>query len=205
MSLCSNTACNALCTAHDATGQLTGINYSDSSPDVTFAYDRLGRMTSATTPASTNLFGYSGLDLVTETQNGVTITRSYDNLGRSAGFNMGSAYIAAYGYDTFGRFASVSSSVATASSVANYSYVTGSSLVASMTNSSGFSWSRVYEQNRASLRAWRTPSRRVRSRLMAMRMTPTAGARSASIQPRPCPSPTRSATMNGQNAVNGLW
>lgn len=28
------------------------------------------RMTSATTPASTNLFDYTGFDLVTETQNG---------------------------------------------------------------------------------------------------------------------------------------
>jgi YD repeat-containing protein len=33
--------------AHDAAGSLTNIVYSDATPDVTFAYDRLGRMTSA--------------------------------------------------------------------------------------------------------------------------------------------------------------
>jgi RHS repeat-associated protein len=106
-------------------------------------------MTSATTQVSTNLFGYAGFDLVTETQNGVTITRSYDSLGRATGFNMGTGYAVAYGYDTFGRFAAVSSSVAAAYSVADYSYVAGSDLVASMTNSAGFSWARAYEQDRA--------------------------------------------------------
>ena len=134
--------------AYDAFGQLTGIDYSDATPDVAFAYDRLGRMTSATTPVSTNQFEYSGFDLVTETQNGMTITRSYDSLRRSAGFNIGADCAVAYGYDNFGRFASVSSSVAAASSVASYSYVPGADLVATMTNSSGFAWSRVYEQDR---------------------------------------------------------
>jgi len=134
--------------AYDAFGQITGIDYSDATPDVAFAYDRLGRMTSATTPVSTNLFEYAGFDLVAETQNGVTITRSYDGLGRSAGFNMGADCAVAYGYDNFGRFASVSSSVAAASSVASYSYVPGADLVASMTNSSGFAWSRAYERDR---------------------------------------------------------
>ena len=134
--------------AYDATGQLTGIDYSDATPDVVFEYDRLGRVVSAVTAMSSNLFEYAGLDLVGEVQNGVAITRSYDGLGRSAGFNMGSAYIAAYGYDTFGHFASISSSVASASSVAGYSYVAGSGLLASMTNSAGFWWRRAYEQNR---------------------------------------------------------
>lgn len=105
-------------------------------------------MTSAITPVSTNLFEYAGFDLVSETQNGVTITRPYDSLGRSAGFNMGADYAVTYGYDAFGRFASVSSAVAAASSVANYSYVPGADLVAAMTNSSGFAWSRAYEPER---------------------------------------------------------
>jgi RHS repeat-associated protein len=117
-------------------------------PIVTFAYDRLGRVLSAVTAVSSNFFEYAGLDLVGEVQNGAAITRTYDGFGRPAGFNLGSAYTAAYGYDTFGRFASVSSSVASVFSVANYSYVTGSGLVASMTNSAGFWWRRAYEQNR---------------------------------------------------------
>ena len=44
--------------AYDAAGALAAIAYSDSTPGVTFTYDRLGRMASATVAGvSTNLFG----------------------------------------------------------------------------------------------------------------------------------------------------
>ena len=77
--------------SYDALGQLAGIGYSDSTPEVTLAYDRMGRVVSAVTAVSSNLFEYAGLDLVGEVQNGAAITRTYDGLGRPAGFNMGSA------------------------------------------------------------------------------------------------------------------
>jgi YD repeat-containing protein len=103
---------------------------------------------SAVTAVSSNLFEYAGLDLAGEVHDGVAITRAYDGLGRPAGFDMGGDYIVAYGYDDFGRFASVSSSVCSVCSVVNYSCLPGADLVASMTNSAGFWWQRAYEQNR---------------------------------------------------------
>jgi len=134
--------------AYDALGQLTNVHYSGNTPDISFAYDRLGRMVSAITAVSSHLFEYAGLDLVGEIQDGVAITRSYDGLGRSTGFNIGDTYSTAYGYDDFGRFCSVSSSVCSVCSLVNYSRLLGTDLVASMTNSAGFWWQRTYEQNR---------------------------------------------------------
>jgi RHS repeat-associated protein len=128
---------------------LTNIAYSDDTPDVAYAYDRLGRITSAIAAGvATNLFEYDGLDLAGETQNGIAITRATDSLGRPAGFTLGSDYEVGYGYDAYGRFHSVSSSVASATSLANYAYLPGSDLLSGMTNSSGFFWTRTYEQQR---------------------------------------------------------
>ncbi len=119
--------------AYDALGQLTNVHYSGNTPDVSFAYDRLGRMVSAITAVSSHLFEYAGLDLAGEIQDGVAITRSYDGLGRSTGFNIGDTYSTAYGYDDFGRFHSVSSSVCSVCSVVNYSCLPGSDLVSGYT------------------------------------------------------------------------
>lgn len=49
------TACS-----HDALGQLATITYSSNTPDVSLAYDRLGRMVSAATAVSSYLFEYTG-------------------------------------------------------------------------------------------------------------------------------------------------
>ena len=53
--------------AHDPSGSLTNIVYSDDTPAVTFAYDRLGRQKVAQTFLSAHHFAYDGLDLVSET------------------------------------------------------------------------------------------------------------------------------------------
>jgi RHS repeat-associated protein len=134
--------------SYDAFGSPIGVDYSDSTPDVTYAYDRLGRVVSAISAVSTNLFAYDGLNLATETQNGVTINRTTDNLGRQAGFGLGADYAVQYGYDEFGRFTSITSTVLSVSSVTAYSRLDGSGQIASMTNSAGFFWSRTYEQQR---------------------------------------------------------
>ena len=119
--------------AYDALGQLISINYSDTTPDVFFAYDRLGRVVSAITAVSSHLFEYAGLDLVGEIQDGVAITRFYDAFGRQTGFALDGDHAVSYGYDTFGRLHSVSSSVCSVCSVVNYSCLPGSDLVSGYT------------------------------------------------------------------------
>ena len=78
----------------------------------------------------------------------MTISRSTDTLGRDTGFLLDKGYEVSYAYDMFGRFHSVSSSVASAPSVATYSYLPGTDLISGMTNSAGFHWSRAYEPQR---------------------------------------------------------
>ena len=75
--------------AYDTLGQLTNTVYSDGTPSVAYAYDRLGRALSSRTFLSatgetvslvTN--AYTGLDLVREFQNGDMLTPKYDLYGR---------------------------------------------------------------------------------------------------------------------------
>ena len=144
---------NALATtyAYNDAGDITGIDYSDSTPDVTFTHDRLGRQLSASSSVSAHIFAYDSdtLSLVSETVinqiSSITnvITRSYDNLGRASGFDLDSDYKVNYGYDTFGRMNSVSSM----DQSAEYSYLPGSDLISGYTMGD-ISVTRSFEPNR---------------------------------------------------------
>ncbi|NLW49209.1 MAG: hypothetical protein GXY86_17990 [Firmicutes bacterium] len=126
---------------------LAAIDYSDDTPDVAFAYDRLGRMTSAIAAGvSTNLFTYDGLELVSETQNDVEITRTTDALGRDSGFSLsGSPYAVSYAYDAYGRFSAVTAQVHVLTHGYVYGYLAGSDLVESMANTHGHTVTRTYD------------------------------------------------------------
>ena len=56
--------------SYDGAGWLTGVNYSDATPDVTHAYDRAGRRTSTTDAAGTHTLTYDGAQLDTWTVGG---------------------------------------------------------------------------------------------------------------------------------------
>ncbi|NLL83731.1 MAG: hypothetical protein GX230_05745, partial [Lentisphaerae bacterium] len=116
---------------------LASITYSDNTPTVYFSYDRLGRQTSAIVDGvSTNLYSYDAMTLAlsAETQNGVTITRTTDALGRNIGFELNSDYGVTYGYDTYGRFSSVTSHWPLATSHYQYSYLPGTDLLSGYTS-----------------------------------------------------------------------
>ena len=136
--------------AYDGQGRLVSKNYSDSTPDVSLAYDRLGHTISAVCDGvSTNLYTYNRLgQLTNEVQNGTTIARSYDVLGRATGYAIGDGEAVgstvSYSYDTLGRFASVSSGT----NVFSYSYLPGSDLVSGMAANTGHAWERTYESDR---------------------------------------------------------
>ena len=136
--------------AYDGQGRLISKNYSDSTPDVSLAYDRLGHTLSAICAGvSTNLYAYNRLGhLTNEVQNGTTIARSYDALGRATGYAIGEGVAVgsavSYSYDTLGRFASVVSGTNTFS----YSYLPDDDLVSGMTVNTGHTWERIYELDR---------------------------------------------------------
>lgn len=137
-------------------GDLSAIDYSDSTPDVSFTYDRLGRQKTAESSVSSHSFSYAILNLQSEiiVTDGVTntISRTHDNLGRPTGFDLSDmSYSVAYGYTSLGRFNSVSSSVESVSSVVNYSYLPNSDLISSLSLAVGSLSSvstRSYEDHR---------------------------------------------------------
>ena len=139
-------------------GSLTNITYSDSTPSVTYTYDRLGRQQGITDAQGIRAFTYNDLlQLTHETTvaNGETntITRNYNTLGRSSGVALNDDYAVTYGFDNLGRFHSVSSSVHSAGtepveSVFEYSYLQNSSLIAGYTSQNGFEVTKSYEPNR---------------------------------------------------------
>ena len=121
---------------YDALGQLVGIDYSDSTPDVSYTYDRLDRVLTVVDVLGTrtNVYAAATLSLVEEhLPDGTILSRSTDAFGRPSGLSLGDDYSVSYSYDAYGRFAAVSSAVGSASSVANYAYVPGSHLMAGYT------------------------------------------------------------------------
>jgi RHS repeat-associated protein len=128
----------------NTTGELIGITYSDSTPAVSFAYDRLGRQKVAQTFLSAHHFSYdpATLTLTTETiiANGQTntITRDQDVFGRASAVTLGPDYAITYAYDNVGRFSGLSSSIgSTGSTMSNhwqYTYLPNSDLISGWSN-----------------------------------------------------------------------
>ena len=131
-------------------GELVSIDYSDDTPDIAYTYNRLGQALSAISSVSTNRFTYSPdtLELCSETQNGVVITRANDTLGRESGISLDDDYSVTYGYDDLGRFSSVSSSVCSVSSVVNYSRLPSTDLISGYTAGS-LTVTKTFEPHRA--------------------------------------------------------
>jgi RHS repeat-associated protein len=118
-------------------GDIVSVDYSDSTPDITYTLDRLGRKTSISQGSDTTafLFTDSGLPVSEKgtagTLNGLTITNQYDSLMRrsvvkamvtSPATTLSSA---TYGYDPSGRLQGVTNGTLSA----NYSYLGNSPMV----------------------------------------------------------------------------
>lgn len=149
---------NALVTAYSYdthTSELLGIDYSDSTPDITFTYDRIGRLTTVADAVGTRTFAYNGsLQLESETIIGLyneVITRTYEISGvkgRPAGFSLGPDYSVVYAYDDTGRFSSVGWDVGGIQGTARYTYLQNSDLLYQMTTDNGPRTTYTYEPKR---------------------------------------------------------
>ena len=77
---------------YDDWGQLLAIDYADTTPDITYAYDAMGRQTSATDAVGTTTFTYDAFgQLSSEQVSGLyakTLTRHYDTYGRNVGYSV---------------------------------------------------------------------------------------------------------------------
>ena len=123
--------------------------YSDDTPSISCAYDRSGNIVSAVTDGvATNLYAYSSEGLVTnEVQNGATLARSYDSLGRPTGYTLTAPSKplseVSISYDALGRLFTVASGT----NVFAYSYLLGTDLVSGYA-CGGFSRTVAYEPYR---------------------------------------------------------
>ncbi len=118
-------------------GELSAIDYSDSTPDVSIAYDRRGRRTSVTNGADVCTYTYNNAGrLLTETfpVAAVTVTNTYDSLLRRTSVNSGTGVPpVSYSYDAASRL----STVAQASLLVSYSYLANSALASNITFRTG--------------------------------------------------------------------
>jgi hypothetical protein len=137
------------------TNELTGIDYSDTTPDVGFTYNRMGQRATVTDVVGSRSFTYNAaLQPDTETLTGLinrTLTRSYDTTtvpGRNTGFSTDSSYAVTYGYDNTGRFNDVSWNVGTHSDSVTYVRMPDSHLLHTTTFNSGEVISNTYEPHR---------------------------------------------------------
>ncbi|MBI3871290.1 MAG: RHS repeat-associated core domain-containing protein [Verrucomicrobia bacterium] len=118
-------------------GEVVTIDYSDSTPDVSFTFDRLGRKTTLSQGGNTNEFLYNDAGQVISekstagTLSGLALTNTYDtflrrNSSKAVVVSPASTLIAmTYGYDAASR----PTSVTNGSYSATYSYVANSPLV----------------------------------------------------------------------------
>ncbi|HEX2855460.1 MAG TPA: hypothetical protein VHO24_19650, partial [Opitutaceae bacterium] len=147
------------------TGEQTGIDYSDSTPDLTYTYNRLGQTATIADVTGTRTFAYSTANttLTSETLPGYfdarAITRSYDTTttggkGRNLGFTLtganatGSDYSASYGYDAYGRFNQLSALSSSLSTSHTYGFAANTNLIGTISETSGWTETMTYESNR---------------------------------------------------------
>ena len=120
---------------YDSAGELSQVNYSDSTPGIAYGFDRLGRQTSVTNGSvvSARVYNFAN-ELLSETYlggplNGLTVTNTYDALLRRQNLAVdSSAGVLAstiYGYDAASRLATVGDGTNTAV----YTYLANSPLV----------------------------------------------------------------------------
>ena len=134
------------------TSGLEKIDYSDDTPDIAFAYDRLGRMVRVSDAAGVHSFSYdSKLRLVSEGLTGhqiYQIDRKYDDLGRATGFTLDDGYQISYGYDDTGRFKKVGWQIGNQPGDVEYSYMAQSDRLSGMASTSGLTVRYDYEPHR---------------------------------------------------------
>ena len=129
---------------YDDTHNLTGIDYSDGTPDVSFQYDTFDRLTQRSGGIGTHAYTYDAASRV-ETIDGPwtsdTVSLAYDALGRMASVSVEGGQSISYHYDAFSRLETVQS----ATDTFLYSYVGASPVVQGLARPSGSTTSYQYD------------------------------------------------------------
>lgn len=129
--------------SYNTAGDLTGVDYSDSTPDVTFAYDRAGRPRTRTDASGTCNWTYNPFGQLEDEAytagllNGLSLDRSFDSLARLSSLSALSVSSVlnqtGYSYDAASRLDTVTQGANTAT----YAYMPNSPLVSIVTFRNG--------------------------------------------------------------------
>ncbi len=140
------------------TAELTQVEYSDGSTSKQYSYNAHGQVTQIQDAAGTHSLSYNDYsELASDSRviEGVTARceESYDTLGRSSGYklkrNSGTAQHISYSYDNLGRIATAGFNHKNTSwKQFSYSYLQGTSILATLTHPNGITSTRSYEPNR---------------------------------------------------------
>ena len=137
--------------SYDIFGQLLSVNYDDETPDIDFAYNRLGQLLTVNDATGERSFSYnSNLGLVRESISGIynkELNYSYTTdgaKGRPLSMSIGEVQNYSYGYDTYGRLNQIITPLGTF----NYSYLANSDLLSQLTRPNGVNTIWSYEQHR---------------------------------------------------------
>ena len=130
--------------SYDAANRLVQIDYSDSTPDVTFAYDAVGNRVSMTDGSGTETRTYDGLNrLISVTRGSNTFSYLYDAGGNLSRRTYPGGAAIAYTYDGLDRLATVASGGETTS----YVYDAASHLTqTTLPSANGHIETRVYDR-----------------------------------------------------------
>ena len=145
--------------AYDAAGILTGVDYSDTTPDITYTYDRLGNTASVADASGIRTFtndteGQTLADAIQFQNEVFTLHEAYDTFGRSSGYALSntvdgvSSLITGMvqNYDVLGRISEVS--VADIPAPFRYGWLPGSDLQQSLAMPNGVTRQTAYDSHR---------------------------------------------------------
>jgi RHS repeat-associated protein len=104
----SNPSLGTTTYAFDRVGRKTGIDYSDSTPDVSYGYDNANRLTSTTDGAGSKSYGYDDVSrLISVTRGSSSFGYDYDAAGNLTETTYPDSTIVDYGYDDAEQLASM--------------------------------------------------------------------------------------------------
>jgi RHS repeat-associated protein len=129
---------------YDRADRLTGIDYSDSTPDVSYSYDVVGNRTQMTDGAGTQTYAYDAVSRLTNVTRGTdTFTYTYDLVGSLTRRTYPDGTIIDYTYDNDSRMAAVASGGQSTS----YTYDAAGNITATtLPASNGYIEDRTYDR-----------------------------------------------------------
>jgi RHS repeat-associated protein len=137
----SNPSLGTTTYSYDHAGRETGIDYSDSTPDVAYGYDNANRLTSMTDGAGTKSYGYDNANRTTSIGRGsASFSYAYDAADNLTSVTDPDSTSISYGYDNSERL----SSITNGSNTTSYGYDKAGNLT-SKTLPNGIVESRSYD------------------------------------------------------------